>query len=58
VPLDSIGDKNAMNEEYKKLRYCIEYRSSEISDEEVIPLLLLSRRLKRQKRNSPSSERR
>ena len=38
-PLDSIGDKNAMNEEYKKLRYCIEYRSSEISDEEVIPLI-------------------
>ena len=28
-----------MNEEYKKLRYCIEYRSSEISDEEVIPLI-------------------
>jgi len=40
VPLDSIGDKNAMNEEYKKLRYCIEYRSSEISDEEVIPLII------------------
>jgi len=39
VPSDSIGDKNAMNEEYKKLRYCIEYRSSEISDEEVIPLI-------------------
>ena len=29
-----------MNEEYKKLRYCIEYRSSEISDEEVIPLII------------------
>ena len=28
-----------MSEEYKKLRYCIEYRSSEISDEEVIPLV-------------------
>jgi len=28
-----------MNEEYKKLRYCIEYRSSEISDEEVILLI-------------------
>ena len=28
-----------MSEELRKLRYCIEYRSSEISDEEVIPLV-------------------